>query len=106
MRELTTDERDCLTRLEAWDAKIEYILGLYDQHGRVPRDAAAELYTALKRDIEAEYRDCQNSRRRPPLTKAEEVWYTRTIHQACVRLQARTNASPTHRKRSISRARR
>ncbi len=96
MGKLTADERDCLDRLEAWDAKIEFLLGMYDPRGLLPRrdlPEARELYTALKRGLEAEHRDCANSRRHPPLTEAEERWYARTIHEAFVHLRARTNAS-------------
>ena len=95
MRALTADEHDCLTRLEEWHAKIGQIFGLYDQHDHLSRQGAAEArerYTALKRALEAEHRDCDNSQRRPPLTKAERMWYARTIHQAFVRLLARTHA--------------
>ena len=97
MRQLTDDERGCVVRLEDWDARIERILGMFYPRGVLPRRdlaEARELYTALKRGLEAEYRDCANSRRHPPLNEAEKRWYARTIHQAFVHLRARTNAAP------------
>ena len=97
MRKLTSDERDCLERLEAWDDKIKRLMDMYDPRGVLPqRDLAEarELYTALKRGLEAEFRSCDSSRRHPPLTDAEQRWYALTVHKAFCHLRARTNAVP------------
>ena len=109
MGKLTTDERDCLERLEVWLANIERLLGMYDPGGLLPqRDlpAARQLYTLLERGLEAEDRDCKNRQRHPPLTEAEQRWYARTIHEVFVHLQAGTNAAPEKWHHSLYEARR
>lgn len=94
---LTPDEQVVLYRLEDWHARIEQILGMFDDQGVLPRsrlEEARTLYTDLKRGLEEEYRDLSNSRRDPPLNVTERRWYQRTIHQAFVHLRAKTNAAP------------
>jgi len=97
MTVLTPDEQVLLYRLEDWHAKIEQILGIFDERRVLPRsrlDEARRLYTALKRGLEKEYHGLSNSRRDPPLNAAERRWYQRTIHQAFVHLRAKTNSAP------------
>lgn len=94
---LTPDEQSVLQRLEVFLGRVEQIQQMFNKQGTVPAehvDRARELYTTLKRDLEAEYRSTASSRRRPPLTDAERQWYASTVHAAYVHLSAPTNSAP------------
>jgi hypothetical protein len=94
---LTPDEQSVLQRLEAFLSRVEQIQQMFNKQGTVPAehvDGARELYTSLNRDLEAEYISTSRSRRRPPLTGAEQQWYASTVHEAHVHFSAPTNSSP------------
>lgn len=93
---LTTDELACLKRLQAWQARIDKVLALFDPRGVLPRGRLGEaraLFTALKRDLKAEYRR-GGGPPQSPVTDAEATLYQPTIHEAFVSLQAARSSAP------------
>jgi hypothetical protein len=93
---MTQDEQDCFNKLQAWIARFDELMSLYERDRPFVPSAqvarARDLYAKLKADLDIEQRRLNNSRLRH--TEAERRWYATTLHSARGHLRAPTNARP------------
>src|SRR2546421_7589436 len=93
---MTPDETSVAGRLRNYAQRIDELMALVDptQYAASNRAKAQELLTALKADLEKDYKAGSTIRGDAALTDAERQWWIGTIQQAYANLRVPVNSNP------------